>query len=225
MSNDKGGTSAHEGVHTVLHQLLGAGINGGSCLIQNEHRRIGHRRPGNGQQLALTLGQVGAVAGQHGIIPVGQAADKAVCIGQLCRRDALLVSGIQIAVADVVHHRTGKQMGILEHDAQGTAQVRLFDLIDIDAVVADLAIGNVIKTVDQVGDGGLAGTGSAYEGDLLPRLGPQADVVEYDLIRRISEVHIVKDHASLQLGVSNGAVRLVGMPPGPHVGALGTLAS
>ena len=37
------------------------------------HRRIGHRRPGNGQQLPLALGEVGAVAGEHGVVPIGQA--------------------------------------------------------------------------------------------------------------------------------------------------------
>ena len=28
-------------------------------------------------------------------------------------------------------------MGVLEHDAQGAAQVRLFYLVDVDAVIAD----------------------------------------------------------------------------------------
>ena len=75
----------------------------------------------------------------------------------------------------------------------------------------------------QVGDGGLARAGGAHEGDLLARLGPQADVVEDQLVFVIAEVHVLKDHAALQTGVGDGALRLVGVFPGPYVGALGAL--
>ena len=33
--------------------------------------RVGHRRPGNGQQLPLALDEVGPVAGEQGVVPVG----------------------------------------------------------------------------------------------------------------------------------------------------------
>ena len=83
---------------------------------------------------------------------------------------ALLVGGLQAAVADVVHHGAREQVGILEHHAQAAPQVRLFDLIDIDAVVADLAVGDVVKAVDQVGDGGLARAGRATKAIFWPGL-------------------------------------------------------
>ena len=182
VGNDKGSTSTHQSVHAVLHQLLGAGIDGRGGLIQDEHRRVGHSGPGNGNELPLALGQVGSVSGEHGVVSVRQAADKAVCVGQLGRRLTLLVGGLQVAVADVFQHCAGKQVGILKDDAQGAAQVRLFDLIDIDAVIADLAVGNVVETIYEVGNGGLACAGGTDKGDLLPRFGPQADVVENQLV-------------------------------------------
>ena len=40
-------------------------------------------------------------------------------------------------------------MGVLQHDAQRTAQIGLFDLVDVDAVVADLAVLNVVEPVDE----------------------------------------------------------------------------
>ena len=43
-----------------------------------------------------------------------------------------------------------------------------FDLADIDTVITDGSTGNIIKTVDQVGNGSLSRTGSAYESYLLP---------------------------------------------------------
>ena len=69
--------------------------------------------------------RLAAVAGEHGVVAVGQAADEAVGVGQLGGGDALLVGGVQAAVADVLHHRAGEQVGVLEHHAQGAAEVRL----------------------------------------------------------------------------------------------------
>ena len=69
-------------------------------------------------------------------------------------------------------------MGALQNNPQRPAQIGLSDLVDIDAVISDLAVRNVVKAVDEVGDGGLAGTGGAYKGNLLARGGIQFDVVQ-----------------------------------------------
>ncbi len=108
-----------------LHQCFGAGIDGGSCLVQDQHRRVSNGGTGNGQQLALALAQVGAVAGQHGVVAIRQAADEAVGVGQLCGGNALLVGGIQAAIADVIHDGAGEQVGILQNDAQRSGADRL----------------------------------------------------------------------------------------------------
>ena len=65
VGDDKGGAAGHQGVHALLDQGLGAGVDGGGGLVQNQHRRVGHGSPGDGQQLPLALAQVGAVAGEH----------------------------------------------------------------------------------------------------------------------------------------------------------------
>ena len=46
--------------------------------------------------------RLGAVAGEHGVVPLGQAADEVVGIGQGGGRLHLFIRGIQIAVADVL---------------------------------------------------------------------------------------------------------------------------
>ena len=148
----------HQRIHALLHQLFGTGIDRGGGLIQNHHRRICHRRPGDGNQLPLTLGELGAVAGQMGVVTLRQAGDEIVGIGGLGGGDALFIGGIQLAVTDVFHNGAGEQIHILQNNAQASTQIGLFDLVDVDAVVADLAIGNIIEAVDQVGDGGLTGT-------------------------------------------------------------------
>ena len=109
-------------------------------------------------------------------------------------------------------------MGILEHHAQGPSQIRLFDLVDVDPVVSDLAVRNVIETVDQIGDRRLACPGSADKSDLLARLCVEADIVQDDLVFIVSEIHIIQHDRAFLLYISNGALRLVGMLPCPQVG-------
>ena len=192
MGDDEDGTSPHEAVQPPLDELLRPGIDGGGGLVQDQHRGLGDRRPGNGQQLPLALGEVGPVGGQHGLIALGQVGDEVVGVGNLGRPDAVLVRGLQPPVADVLHHRAGEEVGILQDGAERAAEVVLPDLADVDAVVGDAAALDVVEAVDEVGDGGLAGAGGAHEGDLLPRLRVEGEVLEHGLFRHVGEVHPVE---------------------------------
>ena len=91
--------------------------------------------------------------------------------------------------------------------------------MDVDAVVPDLAVLDVVEAVDKVGDGGLAGTGGADEGDLLARTAIEVDVVQDGLVRYIAEIDVRKGDVAFQLVVGGGTV-VVGMLPGPDAGAL-----
>ena len=91
---------------------------------------------------------------------------------------------------------------------------------DGDAVVADLAAVDVVEAVDEVGDGGLPRAGGAHQGDLLPRLGRNLDVVKDGLAGGIAEVHVVKDHLPRQGGVGDGAAVRADVLPGPLAGAV-----
>ena len=54
-------------------------------------------------------------------------------------------------------------MGCPAARSERVAQVIFFDLVDIDAVIADLAVLDIVETVDQVGDGRLSGAGAARQ--------------------------------------------------------------
>ena len=218
--DDKRRATLHELVHALLHDGLGAGVDGARCLVQDHCRRIGDSGARNRDQLALALRQLGAVAGEHGVVAVGQAGDKVVRARELGRRDALLVGRIQVAVADVVHHGAGEQVHVLQHDAQRAAQIGLADLVDVDAVVADFAVGDVIEAVDEVGDGRLAGTGGADKRDLLTRLGVYGHAVQHLVVRRVAKVHVVHDQIATQRHVLDLAGRAVRMLPRPHAGVV-----
>ena len=70
--------------------------------------------------------------------------------------DAVLIRRVQPAVADVLHHGAGEQVGILQNDAEGPAEVILLDIAHVDAVIGDVAALNVIEAVDEVRDRRLA---------------------------------------------------------------------
>ena len=99
------------------------------------------------------------------------------------------------------------------------AQIVLLDLVDVDAVVANFAVGNVVEPGQQVGNGRLARAGGADKGDLLARLGVNADVMQHDFLRRVAEVHVVQHDVAFQLGVGGGTVA-VRMLPRPQAGAM-----
>ena len=157
-------------------------------FIQNQHRGIGHGSAGNGQQLTLALAQVGAVAGEHRVVAVRQMLDKAVGVGQTSRGDALLIGGGQSAVADVVHHRAGEQMGILQHNAQGGTQGVLLDGLDIVAVIENLALLDIVEAVDQVVMVVLPAPVEPTKAIFWARTAVEVDIVQHDLARVVAEV-------------------------------------
>ncbi len=108
-----------------------AGVDGTGGLVQNQHRRVGAGGAGDVQKLPLALAEAAALAGEDRLITVRQVADEAVRSRQLGCGLHLLVGGIQTAIADVVCHSAGKEVGILEHHAQRPPQGVLLDVPNI----------------------------------------------------------------------------------------------
>ena len=130
--------------------------------------------------------------------------------GQLGCGNAFLVGGIQPTVTDILHHRTGKQVGVLQHHRQATAQIVLFDPANINTIIGDGALLNIVKPIDQIGNGGLACAGGAYKCDLLPLFGVQANIMEHHLLRHIGKGHMVELHSPMH---RHPAVAVLPVPP------------
>ncbi len=59
---------------------------------------------------------------------------------------AFLVRGVQAAVADELHDRAREELDVLQDDAQKEAAAGATPgSVDVDAVVADLAVGNIVS--------------------------------------------------------------------------------
>ena len=202
MCNDERRSSMHQAIHTVLHNLLCSGINGTGRFIQNQNRRICNRCPCDGRSADAAPG-----SSCHRLLsatvsyPFGSLRDKSICIGQFCCRERLLhplhpafhnrIFSFTVPVNKWVSCNTIPR----ERRRSG-----LLDLVNIDSVIADLSVLNIIKSVDQIGNGRLSGSGGSHKGNLLPRLCIQ---VQYHGARSshrvISKIYIIKDHIPFQL--------------------------
>ena len=110
---DKAGAAFHHRGKCILDLDLGTGIDGGGCLIEDQHGRQAQHYSGNASELFLSLGQAASVLGDHGVIPLGQAFNEAVGMGSLRRPDDLLFCGIRLTHADIVTDGAGTQPGLL----------------------------------------------------------------------------------------------------------------
>ena len=92
-------------------------------------------------------------------------------------------------------------------------------MVDVDAVVADLAVGDVIKPVNEVGDRSFACAGRADEGELLTGLGVKGHVMKHRLIRHVAKVYVKEANVALEQTVFHRAV-ILPVLPGPFARAL-----
>ena len=100
------------------------------------------------------------------------------------------------------------------------AQISLFDLVYVYAVIAYLSVCNIVKAVDEVCYRSFSGTGCTDKCDFLSRCGKKIYVMQNDFFRNISEIHIIKYHISGKLFVIDGTICLMYMFPCPDAGVL-----
>ena len=98
-------------------------------------------------------------------------------------------------------------MCVLQNHAQRAPQIPFSDFIDVDPIVTDLSVGQIIKTVDQVGDGGLSRSRASHKGDLLSRRRIQPDVMEHDLVFIVAKVHVIEGDIASQQDIGGRSIR------------------
>ena len=217
VSDDECCASVHQPVHAALYKFLGTGVNGTGRFIENQYRGIGQGGSGNGEQLALSLGQSTAVTRQHRVIAVLQMPDEVVCVCQSGSPDHFLMGSVRLSVLDVLFNGSGEQVRVLQYQAEGAAQVILLDELYVDSVIGDLTVLDIIEAGNQVDHRCLAGTGSADEGQLLSRFSIEINVIQYLFLRYIGEIDIVEPYIAGQAYKPFGAVRMRVLP-GPDSG-------
>ena len=194
MCDNKGCSSAHQLIHTILNNALGTGIDGACRLIENQYRRICNGCTRDRKKLPLTLGQIRTVSGQHCVIALRQTHNESVRIRQFCCCYNLILRRIELSEGNIFSYRSRKQMCILQNNAKRSSQVILFDLSNVDLIVTNLTFLNIIEAVDQIGNGCLSGSGRTDKRDLLTRLCKQRYIVQNNFIRVVAEINMFEYH-------------------------------
>ena len=76
-------------------------------LVEDQRRWVCHRRPGHGEELSPSRGEVGPVAGDLGLVAVGEASDELVGLG---------TEGTRKHACDEGHPGTREHHDVPQHD-------------------------------------------------------------------------------------------------------------
>ena len=86
MGDDKAGPPAQELAQGLLDQQFGSRVHAGGRFIQDQDAWIGQDGASDGNELSLSLAQVMPSLPDVRIVPLGQAANERVGVGQLPER-------------------------------------------------------------------------------------------------------------------------------------------
>ena len=220
MGNDEAGAPAEHGLDGILDELLRFRIDGGGCLVQHEDGRVGQNRTGKGNQLLLTSGEAIAALTDVGVKAVLHGENEVLRTDHAGSSLHLLQRRVRAAVADVVRHRAGEQVGRLQHIAQIGLKPQLAAGAIIRAVNQNPTGSRFVEAADQIDDGGLAGAGFADKCDGLAMIDMEVEVLKHLLAILIAEGDVLKVDVADKLG----PVFLLGMEivaeDGLHLGAV-----
>ena len=177
VSDHEGGPFCHQTIHALLDVLFRSRIDGARRFIEDQDRCPGYRCSRDIKKLSLALTQIRAVALKNGVIALWKPHDKGMGRCHLRCLNDLLVCGIKPSVADILHDRSRKQVGILKNHGDMAAQLVPLNMADINAVDSDGPTLDIVEAVDEVRDRRLSGSRGTHEGDLLPRPRVEADIL------------------------------------------------
>ena len=113
----------HEPRHRALDEHLGARVDRARRLVEDEDRRVGQERAGDGQQLLLAGREVRRVVVDDRVVAVGQRPHEVVDVRGLGGRDDLVLGRALAAVGDVLADGAVEQPRVLEDHPERAPQV------------------------------------------------------------------------------------------------------
>jgi hypothetical protein len=113
-----------------------------------------------------------------------------VGVGELRGADDLVPRGARPAVRDVLPDRRPEQHRFLKHQADLIAKRRQRVAANVAAVDAHQAASRIVEPRNEADERRFPAAGRAHEGDPLPGLDDEVDVLEDELIGRIAELYV-----------------------------------
>ena len=121
-------------------------IQAGSCLIQKDYGRIFQKGTGNGNPLAFTAGEGGAVFSDHGLITLWEFLYKLIASCSFSSSNDFLICGFPASQPDIFHYRIPEQYHILKNHRIVFYQCLRFYTRHIHAAKGNFSAGNIPKT-------------------------------------------------------------------------------
>ncbi len=212
MGDDDHGAPLGQCGQSRLRLALGPGVDAGGGLVHDEHGRVGEGRPGQAHQLALAGRQVRAPLAHVGVLALGQAGHPVRQAQAGNGLPGLVMGGARAAQGHVFQHRSPEQEALLGQHHDPLPDVGQQRLAQVDPAEADRARQRVVQAPGQFGQGRLAPTGRADQGQPLARLDPQVDPLQHQALVQLSGVVVVGVDAVGEVDAT--AVRAASVPAG-----------
>ena len=201
------GNQNHRGAAQVLPQGgadlgIRLGVHRRQGVVKDHHRRALHQHPGDGHPLLLTAREGHAPLAHQSIVAVGEFGDGLVHAGNGCGAAKLLGGRLRRCGGDVLADGLGEEEGLLEHQANLSAQAVPADGADIPAADGDLPLplAQVIEPVEEMHQGALARAGAAQDAQGSAPGDGEGEILQ-DFLPLVAEGHMVKDDVSVAGGI------------------------
>jgi hypothetical protein len=162
----------------LLYPHFRLGIERGSRLVQNDHRRVFQERACDAYPLALSSRQLHAALAHGSVVTQRQTPHEFIAMRGDGRCDDLAIAGLGPTEADVLHDGAMEQRYFLRHHRNGGAQAVLGDAAHRLAVDQDCAGLNVVEALHQVHERGFAGSRRTHDSDLLSGWNVEVEIVQ-----------------------------------------------
>src|SRR5690606_38182498 len=145
------------------------------------YRRIIHQGAGYGDGLALAPGKRASPLADEHVVSVGVARSELDDAGDARGVDHLLVGREGRAHGQLLLEAAVEQHRILRHVADAATQIGRVDLLNVDAVNQHGDGSGLIKTQNQLLEGGFPGADAAQNTHLFAGTNVQIDAIQYGL--------------------------------------------
>ena len=133
--------------------------------------------------------------------PHGKGAYKVCDPGLLRRLPGIVHTQPRRGDRDIGKNITGKELTVLKHDANISAQGALVDPPEIDTVIGDHALLGRQEAQQQLHERGLAAAGFSHHGDIFPGLYGQVQIAQdRRTVLRVAEGDVVQLDLAVQRG-------------------------
>ena len=182
----------------MVEVRLRQGVQGGGGLVQDQKGRVLVEGPGEAQPLSLPAGEVHAVLlhllGEAGVQSLGEGVDGLPQSGTVQGLPDLLPVKL-LPARHVLADGEGQEAHVLEHRAHQPEILLLVEVPHRHTIHQNLPALRLVEAGEELHQRGLPRAVETHQGDLLPRLQGEGQVVNGRRLRlRVGEGHVPELH-------------------------------